>query len=243
MSLKLAVKRRAPWLVPIYSYVCWNFLIRPKWRRLGMTEVFTEHYRKNAWQSDESRSGTGSTLEQTVAIRAAIPGLVQDFNVKTILDIPCGDFNWMRALELPVRYVGADIVDEIVSINQKRFTNDERTFVRCDLTRDVLPTVDLILCRDCLVHLSYQNIWDALDNIHESGSQLLLTTTHVSQERNLDIVTGEWRPLNLEKPPFSFPRPIVSINEEHRDPAAFDKHLALWRVSDLPREQSLRSGA
>jgi SAM-dependent methyltransferase len=233
MSIKSAVRRHAPWLIPIYSYVCWNFLIRPKWRRIGISGVFAEHYRANGWQSRESRSGTGSTLQQTAAIRDALPRLVQAFGVKTILDIPCGDFNWMKHLDLPVRYTGADIVEEIVSINRENFTNDGKTFIQCDLTRDTLPTVDLIVCRDCFVHLSFQHIWDALTNIRESGSEMLLTTTHVSQERNSDIVTGEWRPLNLEKAPFLFPRPIMSIDEQNPD-SATDKHLALWRVCDLP---------
>jgi hypothetical protein len=47
----------------------------------------------------------------------------------------------------------------------------------CDLTRDPLPKVDLVLCRDCLVHLSFDDIYESLDNLRRSGSMLLLTTT------------------------------------------------------------------
>ena len=231
-SIKKAVKHRAPWLVPIYSYFCWNFVIRPRWRKMGMA-IFTEHYRRNGWGNGESVSGEGSTVEQTAVIRAALPNIVRDFQIQTMLDIPCGDFNWMKLLELPVQYTGADIVAEIVAENQRRFGNPARAFARLDLTADALPAADLILCRDCLFHLSYDHVSKALANIKRSGSGFLLTTTNTRLARNKNIVTGEWRRLNLRLPPFSLPAPLLLIDEKCPNPASPDKHIGLWRISDL----------
>jgi hypothetical protein len=38
-----------------------------------------------------------------------------------LLDIPCGDFNWMKLLNLGVDYIGADIVGELIAENRRRF--------------------------------------------------------------------------------------------------------------------------
>lgn len=195
--------------------------------------VFTEHYQKNGWGCGESVSGEGSTIEQTAVIRESLPNIIRDFQIESLLDIPCGDFNWMKLLELPVRYTGADIVGEIIAKNQRRFGNFARSFVRLDLTVDALPTADLILCRDCLFHLSYNHISQALSNIKRSGSRFLLTTTNTRLNQNKNIVTGEWRRLNLQLPPFSLPTPLLLIDEKCPNTASPDKHLGLWRISDL----------
>jgi hypothetical protein len=94
---------------------------------------------------------------------------------------------------------------------------------------------DLILCRDCLVHLSYEDALAALGNMRASQSTWLLTTTFTGQDMNWDIVTGEWRTINLERPPFDFPVPIALLDEEcpHENGAYRDKMLGLWRLSDL----------
>jgi SAM-dependent methyltransferase len=199
---------------------------------MGM-EVFSEHYRKNGWGCCESVSGEGSTIEQTAVIREALPKIVRDFQVRTLLDIPCGDFNWMKLLELPVQYTGADIVEEIIAANQKSFGNPSRSFIRLDLTVDTLPTADLVLCRDCLFHLSYAHIFQALANIKRSGSRFLLTTTNMRLIENKNIVTGEWRRLNLLVPPFSLPKPLLLIDEKCPNAVSPDKHIGLWRISDL----------
>ena len=69
---------------------------------------------------------------------------------------------------------------------------------------------------------------------------LLLTTTQVGGGPNRDIVSGEWRPLNLQGPPLSFPRPIVSIDEECTVSGNSGKQLALWRIKDVAATSSVR---
>jgi hypothetical protein len=105
-----------------------------------------------------------------------------------------------------------------------------------DLTRSALPPADLLLCRDCLVHLSYSDIVKAISNIKSSKIEYLLTTTFTAEPGYRDVVTGDWRPLNLELPPFSFSRPLELILEQctEQDGAFADKALGLWRVRDLP---------
>jgi hypothetical protein len=93
--------------------------------------------------------------------------------------------------------------------------------------------VDLIFCRDCLVHFSHRLLRKAVNNIKRSQSRYLLTTTFPGRLTNAGIVTGHWQPLNLCAPPFNFPHPIRLLDEGHPAPYQ-DKSLGLWRIDDLP---------
>jgi hypothetical protein len=205
-------------------------------------EVFTEIYSKNAWNGTDSSSGTGSDLFQTRVIAREIPTLCAGLGVATLLDVPCGDFYWMSHVRLGgVDYTGADIVDELVLANQKRYGREGVRFRTLNLIRDTLPRVDLILCRDCLVHLSFADVFTALGRICESGSLYLLTTTFPDRTDNDDIAMGDWRPLNLERAPFALPPALRVINEGCTEGDGFycDKSLGLWRLADV--KQAIQS--
>ena len=200
---------------------------------LGPNETFSLIYEKNLWGTDESRSGAGSTLAQTASIRDFLPRLLQDLEIRSLLDIPCGDFNWMRQLDLSgIRYVGADIVPELISENARAYGSQDRQFVCLDLLSDRLPRADAVLCRDCLVHLPNADAARALENIRSSGAAYLLATTFPSLELNEDVVLGFWRPLNLERPPFSLPPARMLLNEGNPDPRYADKSLGIWCLND-----------
>jgi hypothetical protein len=95
--------------------------------------------------------------------------------------------------------------------------------------------VDVIFCRDALVHFSFSDVFRALDNIISSNSTYLITTTFVDRNKNTDILTGQWRPLNLQAHPFDFPAPIATIDERctEGDGSWGDKSLGVWRISEL----------
>ena len=198
---------------------------------------FTEIYRGNLWGSRESRSGVGSTLVQTAVIRGAIPVLLGDFHVRSMLDAPSGDFNWIRHVDLgDTRYIGGDIVERLVEGNNRAHAGPNRTFVCLDVIKDRLPRVDLILCRDCLVHLTFDEARQALRNMVESGSIWLLTTTFPDRAANTNLIGRHgWRPLNLQRPPFCFPGPQRLINEgcTEENNAYSDKCLGLWKLADI----------
>jgi hypothetical protein len=91
----------------------------------------------------------------------------------------------------------------------------------------------MILCRDCLVHLSDKHIKYTLINFKKSKSKYLLTTTFCLLSENRNIRTGDWRPINLQLPPFSFPEPIMLIDEKCPDDGGFRKSLGLWQLKDI----------
>src|SRR5262249_19820727 len=200
----------------------------------AMKRTFTRKFEKHVSCEMDALSGPGSDLVQTRAIRARLPALLRELNVRTMLDVPCGDWFWMKTLDLDVDYIGADIVDALIERNTQQFANERRRFVQLDLQRDALPKVDLVLCRDCLVHFPLHGVALALANLKRSGSTYLLTTTFVDRTENDDIRVGRWRPLNLERAPFDLPPPLRSIDEECPEAENRDKRLALWRIDSIP---------
>lgn len=191
----------------------------------------------NLWGAPTSLSGLGSEDRATAAIRAELPPLLQCLGVRSLLDAPCGDAGWISLCRLGVDYVGLDIVPALIEANTRRVASGELAgrFVTADITRDALPRTDLILCRDCLVHLSFANIARAVDGFRASGASYLLTTTFPEWDRNEDCEDGDWRALNFEKPPFSWPAPRELINERCDEGGGWqDKSLGLWRLADLP---------
>jgi SAM-dependent methyltransferase len=200
-----------------------------------MKQVFRDAYRRNIWGDPESVSGPGSGLVRTAPFRDQISQLLTELGATSLLDAGCGDFNWMKEVSLPLeRYVGIDIVPELIDHNRQKYSEARRIFIQGDIVRTELPRVDVILCRDCLVHFSFEHAWMALRNFKRSRSCYLLATTFDEFMDNVDIETGGWRRLNLERPPFGFPSPEKWIDEKCPRPGGEDKRLALWRLDGIP---------
>ena len=204
--------------------------------KLGLQERFERIYSTNLWSDPESRSGVGSAMDATRVLRAELPKALRELDAKVLLDVPCGDFTWMEHVDLGgIGYIGGDIVPSIVAENQRLHESGSRRFAVIDLTRDQLPDADVLLCRDCLVHLSYANIRAALANIARSNIRYVLLTSFPGRGGNRDVQDGDWRTLDLQAPPFSFPEPQLTIVEEcqEEEGSYADKSLLAWRVADL----------
>ena len=88
---------------------------------------------------------------------------------------------------------------------------------------------------DCFVHLKNEDVYKALNNIKESGSTFLLTTTYIHENKNNDTDKGKWRPINLNENPFNLLRYIEYIGTDFRDEGRNypGNGMAIWRISDL----------
>lgn len=206
-------------------------------QRRSLAETFQAIHAENHWGS-AAVSGAGADDAQTAILRAALPNLFAEWQVKTLLDVPCGDFSWMAQVDLAgLDYLGLDVVPALIAENQRRYGGPGRHFRVCDATTEPLPAADLLLCRDLLVHFSFADIHCLLQNVQRSGIRYLLTTTFPETSANEEITTGDWRTLNLQRPPFDFPQPLYLLNEgcTEGEGRFQDKSLGLWRVADLPR--------
>jgi SAM-dependent methyltransferase len=175
---------------------------------------FTTIYETHYWVDDESRSGGGSNLYATEKIRNAIPCLFVKYGVRSVLDIPCGDFFWFKEMNLDLdSYIGGDIVVPLIASVAEKYTSHTRSFRVMDLTKDALPDCDLILVRDCFIHLSFDAIFAALRNILQSKIRYLLTTHYPDASANVDIDIGSIHAVNLCAPPFNFPPALEMIED------------------------------
>jgi len=240
-GMRGTLKRAFPWMVPlvqrlrtarVWVWYCARVVLHRI--RDPRTSVFRSIYQCRLWGGG---SGGGSGLEQTKAVRDQLPELAKELCVRSVLDAPCGDYGWMSRVDWELdSYVGVDIVPELIERNRAVYQNDDVRFLVADITRDRLPRADLVLVRDCFVHMSLGDIEQALRALKASGSTYLLTTTYPGAvKRNWNIMSGWWRALDLERPPFDFPTPVRVLDEQNTE--QFDKpskSLGLWRFEDLP---------
>jgi len=208
---------------------------RESFTGLSLEQRFQRIHDTNLWGAPASLSGLGSEIDATAALRAELPRLLEKLDVASLLDAPCGDAGWINRANLGVRYVGVDIVPALTERLRARAIAGEikGEYHLADITRDPLPRCDAILCRDCLVHLSFANIERAMANFRRSGAAWLIATTFPDWQTNADCEDGDWRALNFEQAPFDWGRPVELINENctEADGGWRDKSLGVWRLT------------
>lgn len=202
---------------------------------MSMEQRFSFIYESGHWLEDgtDSLSGSGSSLEYTTGYRRELTSLIERKRFRRIFDAPCGDFNWMSKVvdETGIEYVGGDIVKSLVVKNKERYGD---MFFHFDITKDKFHEADVWHCRDCLVHLSYSDIRQALENFRKSSIDYTLLTTHQlpKGKKNKDIVTGDFRPVDLMRPPFSFPEPHARL-VDYREGMDHPRFVGLWHRSQI----------
>ena len=210
---------------------------RKSFAGLNLAQRFQRIHDTNLWGAPESASGLGSELDATAVLRTELPRLLKKLGAASLLDAPCGDAGWINRAGLGVRYVGIDIVPALVEGLQARAAADEIMGEYClaDITTDALPRCDAVLCRDCLVHLSFANIARAVANFRRSGAAWLIATTFPEWRTNAECEDGDWRALNFERAPFEWGPPVELVNENCQEAGGGwrDKSLGVWRLAEI----------
>ena len=220
-------------------------IIARRWRKVfkqrTTKDIFTTIYQEELWKGSESVSGYGSGMKYTENLQKAIVEIVNNFKIVSILDLACGDFNWMRYVvdKLPSSYLGVDIVVSLIEKNKLQHESDRVKFTTLDIINDEIPSANLVICRDVLFHLPNEDILKIINKIVDSPSKYLLITNHIAMEtdsfENTDISTGDFRRIDLFKPPFSLPKYfILNIDDWlYPDPP---RTMILFAVDQLRKE-------
>lgn len=207
-----------------------------------MEERFTRIYTSNAWGSKETPCGPGSTLEACAPIIAKLPIWLDLHSVRSIVDLGCGDFHWMSQVDLgEIEYDGYDIVKEAVQAASKHSASNI-AFHHADILAMQIPKVDLVICKDVLIHLPDADVLTLLQNIRSSGTRLLASTTSPGWNNAFrsGMKAGEFSPVDLEAAPFLLPPAINTVEVPHGNGKP-RKFFALWDLQDIlqPERRSL----
>lgn len=202
-------------------------------------EKFSEIYKKSLWSSSESKSGVGSEILYTEPLRKWLIENINLLKIKTFVDAPCGDFNWMKLVlpHLDINYIGLDIVDSVIEKNKVIHAADNIYFDVANICEDSLPECDIIMVRDCLFHLSYEDINKFLINLSKTHYKYLLTTTHEVDKtfKNSNIETGDFRLIDLFSFPFSFdPAHVKSRVNDFPDGYSTKRQMILVEKKFVP---------
>jgi hypothetical protein len=247
-DLAMTAKKRAPGLYALVRDATPSLLrnsmsLRIYQRHLGIAEnregIFTKIYQTDWWGSPESKSGTGSQLARTETFRRELKAWLQENHVTSMLDAPCGDYNWIQHLEFHpgFRYIGGDIVRELIESNRRRFPGV--SFDQLDIVSDPLPVADAWLCRDALIHFPNASARAVLERFAASDIRYLLATTFPSVTENRDIAFGQYRPVNLRLHPFDMPAPRQVLRDD--DDAAAGRVIGAWSRDDVRHAVAKRS--
>jgi hypothetical protein len=183
---------------------------------LSLKNKFTAIYQKTKAEGFESISGEGSSLTYTLPLRESLPVMLSHFKIKSIFDGPCGDFNWMKEIMRAndIAYQGVDIVSDIIDSNIRKYSSKRINFAQGDLTQITFPQSDLMIMRDLLFHLSYEDSRVVIKFFLESNINFLLITSHMKINKNVDIYSGDFKFINLFEPPYCFPKnPLWTIDD------------------------------
>jgi hypothetical protein len=189
---------------------------------------------------DGSVSGHGSTEQSTRVFREGLERFLLDVEARTLLDAPCGDFNWMKLVKMPTvrEYIGGEVVRGLVDELTAKYRvlpageqSPNRRFLLLDIRQDPLPNANVWLCKDCLQHLSIADIHSVLRNARMSSIDYYLFSNHTGVASNTDIKTGQFRPVDLTLEPFNLPQPFAQLRDMPIDAEA--RYIGIWRKEDL----------
>ena len=204
-------------------------------KKKKLSDRFEYIYKNNYWGDPESVSGPGSSFKNSEKIAKSLKNIIKKYEIKTIIDAPCGDCNWIKKTieNRNLKYLGIDIVPNLIKNNRNKFKNCKNTsFKILDIINTKLPKTDLIICRDFLFHLSFKDGKKFLNNLFKSEFKYLITSSHSNGQENdfenyRDIVTGDFRKINIFKKPYNFEKDYELCIDDFCDDV--EKYMILFK--------------
>jgi len=181
-----------------------------------------DFYSNAAWppKQRKSASGGGSDLGPfTTTSMEVIRQTIAKYNVSTMIDLPCGDTNWIfdswetDSLKL---YIGLDVVKEVIVRNSERLSHHANKVFRhwdgttCPLPKyrdeslETVQAVDLVHSRDVFQHLSQDQGLAFMCNVVTSGARVFIATSF-PKKTNINIKAGGFTHINLHSAPYHLP--------------------------------------
>ncbi len=205
----------------------------PKTTELSIREA---EMQDNVWDTNYRAgwgSGAGSLLSSTVTYRFIIESFIRLNEVRSVLDVGCGDWQFSNLIpwdEYGISYLGLDLSSVIVEKNTAAFGTERRRFRVIREPSEIFThgPFDLVICKDVLQHTSNNIAVEYLDAFIAVGRRSLVTNDVFPSDRiNEDIDNGSYRAIDLRKPPFSRNSSIIAEYVNFSGNDCYVKHVHL----------------
>lgn len=172
-------------------------------------EAFVHIYEAGLWGTNEAgvaNSGTGSTVELTVVYRAYLQNFLKEHGIHSVVDAGCGDWEFSRVIDWSgIDYKGYDIVESVVQQDRRQYGAPDRQFYVADVVEADLPPADLLIVKHVLQHLPNRDVAKFLKQLPKYRHAIFVdgVDSETLTAPNVDIVAGQYRPIDLTRPPFA----------------------------------------
>lgn len=182
----------------------------------GDPDIFDKIYENSYWGKG---SGGGSSPEATQPYKIFLEDFIRQHNIESIIDLGCGDWQFSQFLDFgSATYIGTDTSKNVITSNQQSFSRTGVSFVNLPKNYNELPTADLLVCKDVLMHLSTKEVQDILSIlpsykyalitndipcVSSFGEILLMLRRPFFPVNNKEIKTGDYRTLDPTQHPYN----------------------------------------
>ena len=193
----------------------------------------------------ESLSGQGSWLRNTRETVEFINKVIDNYKIRSILDVGCGDWNWFKHVDIrDLNYLGWDADEQMINSNQSQFGSANIQFEVKDIVTSDYPKVDLVICRDVLFHMEFNTALAVIDRARES-SNLLISTSYRDNKVNTgprvytDFDDWGYYDLNLSIEPFNLEKyETDSLQELKNTNKSNRRFICLYKFTNLAKDQA-----
>ena len=188
---------------------------------------------KNAWKGGlpETICGSGSTIRNSSIIIEGLNKMINNYDIKSIADLGCGDFNWMKKVNLSsIDYIG---YDWFIKNNADIYGSENITFAEGNIADIDIRKSDLVICKDVMIHMDNDHALAILNNIKRSKPKYLFVTTFNICSNDKRDLNSNFAPLNIELKPFYIMGLLYRISLAMPDyPPNDEKYFNFYRLND-----------
>lgn len=169
---------------------------------MQMKKTFTDKY-DNPMEWIRG-SGWGSWPENVKPYIEFLQQFLHDYNIKTVTDIGCGDWQFSRLIDWTgIEYCGVDVVESVITQNINLYTQSNITFQCIDVTTHSVPPAELILVKDVLMHWPIETIKTFVKSLLPLCKYVLVTNDYrLNAPINTDTTVGGFQNVDLRDSPY-----------------------------------------
>lgn len=194
----------------------------------------------------ESASGPGGAVKAAASASNLLLRKLRDLPIRNVLDLGCGDWNWMQYLGFPhpipgrrITYEGWESSQVLVDELRAKHGRDGVEFRVRDVSTEEFPKVDLIIARDILFHMPPDMALGVIKRIKRS-CKYLAAPSHMFSMQNgafeeyLDVDGRVYYLFDMNMEPFSL-APFLQecVSEPECAPAEYNRFFCFYGFTPI----------